>query len=146
MYLSLFLVALLAATVLPAQSEVLVVTAQRLGYNPWMIWLVASVGNTLGSVINYGLGRFLLQYRERRWFPFQGKSLDRGHWWFERYGKWSLLLAWAPFIGDTLTFIAGMMRLSFWQFLIIVFISKAGRYALLLGLLSFLGLSVPVPE
>lgn len=145
MYLSLFTVAFLAATLLPAQSEILVVTAQQLGYNPWLIWLVASLGNTLGSVVNYGLGRYLLHYQDRRWFPFKGKSLARGHWWFERYGKWSLLLAWAPFIGDTLTFIAGMLRLRFWQFLVIVWISKAGRYALLLGALSFLGLSVQDP-
>lgn len=136
MYLSLFLVAFLAATLLPAQSEVLVVSAQQMGYNVWLIWLSASLGNTLGSVVNYVLGRFLLQYQHHRWFPFKGKALERGHWWFERYGKWSLLLAWAPFIGDALTFIAGMLRLSFWQFLVIVWISKAGRYALLLGLLQ----------
>ncbi|CAB0150714.1 Inner membrane protein YqaA [Pseudidiomarina piscicola] len=136
MYLSLFLVAFLAATLLPAQSEVLVVSAQQMGYNVWLIWLSASVGNTLGSVVNYLLGRFLLKYQHRRWFPFKGKSLERGHWWFERYGKWSLLLAWAPFIGDALTFIAGMLRLRFWQFLVIVWLSKAGRYALLLGLLK----------
>ncbi|MBY6064082.1 DedA family protein [Pseudidiomarina sediminum] len=138
MYLSLFLVAFLAATLLPAQSEVLVISAQQMGYNVWWIWFFASLGNTLGSVVNYVLGRFLLHYQDRRWFPFKGKSLARGHWWFERYGKWSLLLAWAPFIGDALTFIAGMLRLTFWQFLVIVAISKAGRYALLLGLLNFL--------
>lgn len=138
MYLSLFLVAFLAATLLPAQSEVLVISAQQMGYNVWWIWFFASLGNTLGSVVNYALGRFLLHYQDHRWFPFKGKSLARGHWWFERYGKWSLLLAWAPFIGDALTFIAGMLRLTFWQFLVIVAISKAGRYALLLGLLSFL--------
>nr|WP_244993672.1 YqaA family protein [Pseudidiomarina sediminum] len=136
--MSLFLVAFLAATLLPAQSEVLVISAQQMGYNVWWIWFFASLGNTLGSVVNYVLGRFLLHYQDRRWFPFKGKSLARGHWWFERYGKWSLLLAWAPFIGDALTFIAGMLRLTFWQFLVIVAISKAGRYALLLGLLNFL--------
>ncbi|PTB90082.1 hypothetical protein C9928_01490 [Pseudidiomarina aestuarii] len=136
MYLSIFLTALLAATILPVQSEILVVAAQQQGYNLWWLWAVASAGNTLGSVINYVLGRYLLQFQDRRWFPFKPKTLEKGHWWFERYGKWSLLLAWTPFLGDPLTFIAGMLRLSFWQFLILVFISKAGRYAVLLGIMQ----------
>lgn len=136
MYLSIFLTALLAATILPVQSEILVVAAQQQGYNLWWLWAVASAGNTLGSVINYVLGRYLLQFQDRRWFPFKPKTLEKGHWWFERYGKWSLLLAWTPFLGDPLTFIAGMLRLSFWQFLILVFVSKAGRYAVLLGIMQ----------
>lgn len=136
MYLSIFLTALLAATILPVQSEILVVAAQQQGYNLWWLWAVASAGNTLGSVINYVLGRYLLQFQDRRWFPFKPNTLEKGHWWFERYGKWSLLLAWTPFLGDPLTFIAGMLRLSFWQFLILVFISKAGRYAVLLGIMQ----------
>lgn len=137
MYLSVFLTAFLAATILPAQSEFVVVAAQQMDYNVWIIWWLASIGNTLGSVVNYILGRFLLQYQDHRWFPFKPKSLAHGHRWFERFGKWSLLMAWAPFIGDALTFIAGMLRLSFWQFLILVFISKAGRYAILLGITQF---------
>lgn len=137
MYFSIFLTAFLAATVLPAQSEFVVMAAQRLGYEVWIIWWLASIGNTLGSVVNYILGRFLVQYQDRRWFPFKPKSLARGHYWFERFGKWSLLMAWAPFIGDALTFIAGILRLSFWQFLILVFISKSGRYAILLGIMQF---------
>ncbi|MGM0526127.1 MAG: YqaA family protein [Pseudomonadota bacterium] len=134
MYLSIFLTAFLAATILPAQSEFVVVAAQRMEYDVWIIWWLASIGNTLGSVVNYILGRFLVQYQDRRWFPFKPASLARGHQWFERFGKWSLLMAWAPFIGDPLTFIAGMLRLSFWQFLTLVFISKSGRYAILLGI------------
>lgn len=134
MYLSIFLMAFLAATILPAQSEFVVAGAQQMGYNIWAIWWLASIGNTLGSVVNYILGRFLVQYQDRRWFPFKPKSLERGHRWFERFGKWSLLMAWAPFIGDPLTFIAGMLRLTFWQFLILVFVSKSGRYAILLGI------------
>ncbi|RUO41959.1 hypothetical protein CWE22_07385 [Pseudidiomarina aestuarii] len=136
MYLSIFLTALLAATILPVQSEILVVAAQQQGYNLWWLWVVASAGNTLGSVINYVLGRYLLQFQDRRWFPFKANTLEKGHWWFERYGKWSLLLAWTPFLGDPLTFIAGMLRLRFWQFLILVFVSKAGRYAVLLGIMQ----------
>ncbi|HET8817237.1 MAG TPA: YqaA family protein, partial [Pseudidiomarina sp.] len=136
MYLSIFLTALLAATILPVQSEILVVAAQQQGYNLWWLWAIASAGNTLGSVVNYVLGRYLLQFQDRRWFPFKPNTLEKGHWWFERYGKWSLLLAWTPFLGDPLTFIAGMLRLSFWQFLILVFVSKAGRYAVLLGIMQ----------
>jgi membrane protein YqaA with SNARE-associated domain len=93
---------------------------------------VASLGNVLGAVVNWVLGRFCLHWRDRRWFPVDKENLDRAGRWFSRYGVWSLLLAWVPIIGDPLTFAAGILRVNFWLFLILVAIGKAGRYAVVI--------------
>jgi membrane protein YqaA with SNARE-associated domain len=138
MLLSLFVVAFLAATLLPGSSEVLLVAAQQRGFDPWLLLLVATSGNVLGSVVNYAMGRYLLRFQGRRWFPFEADGLQRGERWFQRYGKWSLLLAWAPLVGDALTFVAGMMRVHPTLFLLLVTIGKASRYAVLLGIMTIL--------
>jgi membrane protein YqaA with SNARE-associated domain len=85
------------------------------------------------------MGRYLLHYQQRRWFPVKQQSLQRSQSWFQRYGKWSLLLAWAPVIGDALTFIAGMMRVRFDLFFALTAIGKGIRYAVILGLFGLFG-------
>lgn len=132
-YLSLFLVAFLAATILPAYSEIMFASLMAAGYDPFLLWLFASVGNTLGSAVNWGLGRYLLHFHDRKWFPFRQDKLGFSQRWFQRYGVWSLLMAWAPVGGDALTFIAGMMKVKFIVFITLTGIGKAARYAVLLG-------------
>lgn len=132
-YLGLFLSAFLAATVLPFSSEAVLVGLMAAGgYEATGLWWVASLGNVLGAVVNWVLGRFCLHWRDRRWFPVDKENLDRAGRWFSRYGVWSLLLAWVPIIGDPLTFAAGILRVNFWLFLILVAIGKAGRYAVVI--------------
>lgn len=138
-YFSLFGVAFLAATILPAYSEVLFAGLVGQGYDPLLLWVFATSGNTLGSALNWVLGRYLLRYQDRRWFPFQRDSLGRSQRWFQKYGVWSLLMAWAPIGGDALTFIAGIMRVNFFLFFLLTGIGKGLRYAFLLGLMGFLG-------
>lgn len=135
-YLSLFLVAFLAATLVPAYSEVVFSGLLAAGYDPLALWAWASAGNTLGAAVNWALGRFLLRFHDRPWFPFQPKRLKRAQTWFRRFGVWSLLLAWAPIIGDALTFIAGLMRVNFALFLLLTATGKAVRYAVVIGLVG----------
>ncbi|AGA92167.1 putative membrane protein [Thioflavicoccus mobilis 8321] len=135
-YLGLFLVAFLAATVLPAYSEILFAGLLASGYEPLALWAWATAGNTLGSAVNWGLARYLLHFQDRRWFPFRAPTLGRAQRWFQRYGVWSLLFAWAPVGGDALTFIAGLMRVRFDLFLLLTAIGKGARYAILLGLIE----------
>tara|TARA_B100001540_G_scaffold304984_1_gene315339 strand:- start:1167 stop:1592 length:426 start_codon:yes stop_codon:yes gene_type:complete len=136
-YLALFFTALLAATLLPAYSEVVFAGMVAAGYDPLALWLWASAGNTLGSVVNWGIGRYLLHFQGRRWFPFRQETLGPAQRWFQRYGVWSLLMAWLPVGGDALTFVAGIMRVRFGVFLLLTAIGKSARYAILLGLLYF---------
>lgn len=131
-YLSLFLAALLAATLVPAQSEALLVALLLDGsHSIALLLLVATTGNTLGSVINWWLGRYIERFRDKRWFPASKTGLARAQQRFQRYGYWSLLLSWVPIIGDPLTIIAGLMRVRFLPFLLLVLIAKGGRYAIL---------------
>jgi len=132
-YLGLFLSALLAATVLPFASEaVLVGLMASAQYDMVWLWFWASAGNILGACINWGMGRFCLHWQDRKWFPVNKDNLERAGNWFSRYGVWSLLLAWVPIIGDPLTFAAGILKINFWLFVLLVAIGKAGRYALVI--------------
>jgi membrane protein YqaA with SNARE-associated domain len=131
-YGGLFLSALLAATILPMQSEsVLVGFLLTDRYPAWVLLTVASLGNVLGAIINWLLGRFIERFRDRKWFPVNAAQLDRAQNWYRRYGKWSLLLSWAPIIGDPLTVIAGVLREPLPIFLLLVTIAKVGRYLVL---------------
>lgn len=130
-YLGLFFAALIAATIFPGQSEAVLVGLLLTDHSPWLLLVVASAGNILGSVCNWILGRGIERFRERRWFPARPEALQRAQRWYARYGKWSLLLSWAPVIGDPLTIVAGVMRERFLVFLLLVAIAKIGRYAVL---------------
>lgn len=136
-YGALFLSAFLAATVLPFSSEALLLAMAAGGdFSPVRLFLFASAGNILGAVVNWLLGRFCLHWQDRRWFPVSPTRLTQATDWFNRYGVWSLLFAWVPIIGDPLTLAAGFLRVRFWLFFLLVSIAKAGRYAILLGLLE----------
>ena len=135
-YLGLFFSAFLAATLVPAYSEILFAGLVSAGYDPLALWLWASAGNTLGSAVNWGLGRYLLHFQDRRWFPFQQKNMAQAQGWFQKFGVWSLLFAWLPIGGDALTFIAGIMRVRFIVFITLTAVGKASRYAILLGILE----------
>ena len=138
-YLGLFLTAFLAATIVPFSSEALLVGMQVSGGFPAAgLLAAASLGNTLGAVTNWGLGRFCLHWRDRKWFPVKPRELDRASAWFNRYGVWSLLLAWVPIVGDPITLAAGVLKVRFLRFLVLVAISKTGRYAVLLGTVDWL--------
>lgn len=131
-YGGLFLAAFLAATILPMQSETALVGALLAGAQPaWVLIAVASLGNVLGSIVNWLLGRGVDRFRHHRWFPVTDEGLDRAQGWYRRWGKWSLLLSWAPIIGDPLTVVAGVLREPFPVFLALVTIAKVGRYLVL---------------
>ena len=128
-YVSLFVSAFAAATVLPLSSEaVLSALVAAEGFDIWFLIGIASIANTLGAAINWVLGWCCLRWRDHRWFPFSASAIDRASTWFTRYGQVSLLFAWVPIVGDPLTFAAGILRVPFWRFLLLVAIGKTLRY------------------
>lgn len=141
-YGGLFAISFLAATFFPAQSEIML-TGLLVGGDFSVVGLivVASIGNTLGSVVNWAIGLQVDRFKHKRWFPATPEQLDRASTWYRKYGYWSLLMSWAPFIGDPLTLAAGILREPFWTFLLLVAIAKTGRYiivtAVTLGILQF---------
>ena len=139
-YLGLFAIALVAATILPAQSEAALVALLVAGGQPvWALVAAASAGNVLGAVVNWALGRGIERFRDRSWFPVRPAMLVRAEDWYRRWGRWSLLLSWAPFGGDALTVVAGVLREPLWSFLALVTVAKTGRYlALTAATIGFL--------
>lgn len=131
---SLFWVALASATLLPGGSEVWLARLWCVGEPALVLWVVATVGNTLGSLINVALGRYARQFQHRRWFPASPEGLARAERWYHRFGEASLLLSWLPVIGDPLTVLAGVMRLAWWRALLWIVLAKGARYGLLIAL------------
>ena len=128
-YLSLFTISFLAATILPFSSELMLASMLSIeNYNRTLLITFSSLGNILGSVFNWVLGFYFMKLQNKKWFPFNKKQISKSSLWFEKYGKWSLLFAWVPIIGDPLTFVAGTMKTNFFIFLILVGIGKISRY------------------
>jgi membrane protein YqaA with SNARE-associated domain len=140
--LSLFSVAFFAATILPLSSEVLFGALLTQGYNLSALLFWATLGNTLGACFNWWLGTLLRsnysRFEKSRWLRIEAADIDRAGAWFKRYGKWSLLLAWAPVLGDALTVFAGIARVPFWQLAMLAGVGKFARYLFIAGVAAAL--------
>ncbi len=124
--------AFLSATLLPGSSEAVLLGFLASGTGkPALLVTAASLGNIAGATVNWGMGRCFLIFKDRSWFPIKDATNARAQAWFARYGIWSLLLSWVPIIGDPLTLVAGIMRVSIGQFLIFVAVGKVLRYGLI---------------
>jgi membrane protein YqaA with SNARE-associated domain len=136
-YLSLFIISFLAATILPFSSELTLAGLMATSsYDNLLLLAVASLGNILGSVVNWTLGFYSRKLSKKKWFPFKDEQIESSSKWFNKFGRWSLLFAWAPIIGDPLTLAAGLLRVKFIEFLILVSIGKVSRYLVIFYLLS----------
>jgi membrane protein YqaA with SNARE-associated domain len=134
-YLQLLLFSFLAATFLPFSSEVILTTMYlSKNFNIFILLIVASIGNISGSLFNWYLGKKILIFKDKKWFPISNDRLKKSEKFFQKYGVWSLFLAWVPIIGDPLTMIAGVLRIKLIVFLIFVSISKISRYIFIIYL------------
>jgi len=129
LYISLFVVSFMVATIIPFGSEIYFASLLALDNNNSLLLLIAaSIGNILGSVFNWICGYYAAYFIQKKWFPINQNQINKATNFFLKYGKWSLLLAWVPFIGDPLTFVAGTLRYSFLPFLLLVSVGKIARY------------------
>src|SRR4051812_5955713 len=127
----LLVVSFIAATIFPLSSEVAVYGALRLGMPGMEVLLYASIGNCLGVLFNYGLGRWGSGTVLKKTLESRGGKRALG--WTERYGKWTLLLSWLPIVGDPLTIIAGVMRVHLLFFIVTAFAVRVLRYAVIVA-------------
>ena len=131
-YLSLFAISFLAATILPFSSELTLAGLMATSsYDNSLLLIVASFGNILGSIVNWILGFYSRNLAIKKWFPFKETQIERSSKWFNKFGRWSLLFAWIPIIGDPITLAAGLLRVKFIEFIILVTIGKVSRYFLI---------------
>ena len=136
-YLSLFGISFLAATILPFSSELsLAGFISTSNFNNLLLLIAASLGNILGSVVNWFIGFYSRNFTSKKWFPFNELQITTSSKWFEKFGKWALLFAWVPILGDPLTLVAGLLRVKFLDFIILVAIGKVSRYLVVLYLIG----------
>lgn len=127
-YAFLWLHSFAAATLLPIGSEPTLLILLQEGRSPLLLLFFATTGNTAGAVVNWIIGRYLLQFKEARWFPISNTTLIKAQKRFSNRGVWVLLLAWLPVIGDPLTLVAGVLRVNLITFVFLVGIGKCLRY------------------
>ena len=136
-YLSLFAISFLAATILPFSSELsLVGLIATSNYDNLLLLIVVSFGNVLGSIVNWVLGFYSRNLSTKKWFPFKETQIEISSKWFRKFGRWSLLFTWVPIIGDPLTLVAGLLRVRFLDFIILVAIGKISRYLVVFYLMG----------
>jgi membrane protein YqaA with SNARE-associated domain len=130
-YPALFLLSFLASTLLPLGSEWLLVALLLKGFAPWPTIAVASIGNFLGACTSYMLGIYGSRFIEENIFRMNQSDKQRAEKMFKKFGSWSLLFTWVPIVGDPLCLVAGVMRIAFTRFSILVMTGKFLRYAVL---------------
>ncbi len=127
----LFLLSFLAATVIPLGSEWLLVVMLLNGFSPAESVLTATVGNYLGGCTTYLIGIWGSGFVIQKLLRTGDEELKRAKRLYEKFGSWSLLLSWLPIIGDPLCLMAGIFRIGFTRFSLLVFTGKFFRYTTL---------------
>ena len=129
----LFLSSFLAATIFPAQSELVLASLNIAdNHDKFLLVAIATTGNVLGALVNWFIGYYLIKFKNKKWFPIQKRKIDKYSRFYRKWGILSLLLAWMPIIGDPLTIIAGIFKTNIWLFLTLVTIGKLSRYLLII--------------
>ena len=126
---SLFFFSMISSTLFPGGSEALLLFRLNEGGEPMALVIIATIGNVLGSLITYGMGRLGNEAVHKKWLRMDEAKVARAEAWFTKYGTPSLLLAWLPVVGDPLCLVAGLLRSHVLMFLLLVAIGKAARYA-----------------
>ncbi len=131
-FFGLFLSAFLAATLVPAQSElVLGYLVINTDYSMALLVIIASLGNTTGAIINWFIGQGIAKSVMRLKKVQASPRYRTITGWYAKHGQWTLLLSWAPFIGDPITVIAGIFKVPIKTFVLIVALAKTTRYILI---------------
>lgn len=126
-YLILFISAFVSATLIPFGSEALLIYDIKEGFNIPLLLFVATLGNSLGSIVNYFLGLKGEEYLIKKKL-LKEKSILKTKKYFDKYGAFCILFSWLPIIGDPITFIAGILKFNLKLFILLVVIAKFLRY------------------
>ncbi len=132
MYISLFFVALLSATMIPMSSEAALVGALALDLDPMKLLIIASLGNCTGVTINYFLGSYGVTYFIEKIFKFDEAKLEKYNKKLEKYNYLFLLASWLPIVGDPITVYLGIVKCNFVKFSLFVYTTRVIRYIVII--------------
>ncbi|ACL04398.1 SNARE associated Golgi protein [Desulfatibacillum aliphaticivorans] len=136
-YAGLFVVSFLAATLVPLGSEAAVIAMAASGFDPAMVFIIATTGNSLGALVNYYAGRWGRNFILKKYVDNESQPLERAEKVFARWGTPALFFAWAPIVGDPLTVVAGILRVNIVAFTFWAALGKGARYFLILAGVNF---------
>ncbi len=130
-YIALFCISFLAATILPLSSEFLLSLLLLNDYNAFNTVIIGTTGNVFGAIVNYGLGHQGNKLVLQKWLRLSSQELHHAEKRFKKYGLFSLCFAWVPIVGDPLTVAAGLLKINFGAFLLLVAVGKFLRYVII---------------
>lgn len=127
--LGLFIGTFLAATIVPFSSDALYIGILLTGISPWAVFVVGTMGNWLGGVTTYFLGRLAKWEWVEKTFKVKPETLEKQHNLILKYGVWVALLTWVPIVGDVIAIALGFYKCpAIWSMLLML-VGKAGRFA-----------------
>ena len=128
--LGLFIGTFLAATIVPFSSDALYIGILLTGISPWAVFVIGTMGNWLGGVTTYFLGRLAKWEWVEKTFKVKPETLEKQHNLILKYGVWVALLTWVPIVGDVIAIALGFYKCpAIWSMLLML-VGKAGRFAI----------------
>jgi membrane protein YqaA with SNARE-associated domain len=119
---------------LPASSELAMAGLLATGSGiAFLLVATATLGTVFGATANYYVGRNMVRFSNRSWFPISESKLHRTSEWFQRYGIWLILLCWLPTAGDAITVVAGLLRADLRVFLLFTALGKGFGHVTVAG-------------
>ena len=130
-YGGMFAAAFLAGSFFPFSSEAVMAGLRLAGLDVWMLVLCASMGNLLGGMFNYGVGRMGKEDWIYGMLRVRPERLEQSERFVHRYGAWMGLLSWLPILGSVITIAMGLLRVDVWKSALTILIGKVARYVVL---------------
>ena len=130
-YLALFAGSFVAATLIPFPSEGLLIGYFEMNYSIWLCVAVATIGNTLGGLTNYFIGRFGSSEKVLKRFKLNDNRLEGWYAHSSKWGHYLGLLAWIPIVGDPMIVALGFFKVKFWPLAVFILVGKLLRYVVI---------------
>ncbi len=131
-YWGMFLSAFLAGSVLPFSSEAVMLGLLAAGVDPVPLIIYGSIGNVMGGMVNYGLGRLGKLEWLKKYFHLKQSSIDRAYKFMGGHGAWMGFFAFLPILGSAITVVLGLTRANLPLSVFSITLGKVIRYALLI--------------
>lgn len=131
-YWGMLLAAFLAGSFFPFSSEAVIVALMATGLDPWILMIYGTIGNVLGSILNYTIGRMGKMEWIEKYLHVKKEDLDKAHRFMAGYGSWMGFFAFLPVLGSAITIALGLMRSNVLITFVAITLGKIFRYVVLI--------------